>query len=543
MCLFTYSKQLDVKNTSRYYIYDTESKLYKNIYKLDEKHNDPMLEELLGEDAKQIKQRDLRRVFMGLNRYYDEGHLPYVYAKLYLDGQEVVHSGHIIENWDEYIDLEKCFTKHKDELLHFIKMMCYRGIPARKFRVIGYIDSKSGEVFPQKIEVYTDSFMGFQESEQEVSQEAVPVDENNDCTDKQKIEQVIEFDELKATSNMVPYDKEGDWIEYMGTVYAGHISRRYLYRLSEVERRIDEWKENKKINGEWLEGILHDDYISKRTIKYQGKEYELVLGGTYYSLEAAIDQLKSVYLFAFIVILIMSIILAYSLWKNEQKARELEENRKRLVDAIGHELKTPLAVLRAYSEGLRDNIVEEKRTHYLQVIMDEVDRMNELIVKMLTLSKMESEAYVLKRKCFCLNDLVYQVIQNQQALIDKKELRLQIDEIEKIKISADCKSIEYVISNLLSNAVRHTTNKGKIYIHISSGLFSIENEGQPIKEEHQSSIWTPFFKGEEGDNRTGEGTGLGLAIVRQILNQHHIKHGVCNTDIGVKFWFEIKSVL
>ena len=211
------------------------------------------------------------------------------------------------------------------------------------------------------------------------------------------------------------------------------------------------------------------------------------------------------------------------------------------VDAIAHELKTPLGMIQAYSEGLKEKIAEDKREEYLEVIIDETVKMNELILEMLDLAKLENKAYILKRETFSMQELIEVVIKNRSKLIEDRSLEVVMTIPEDREITADYKCMQKVINNLFLNAIQHTEIGGKIKISILGHKVAVENEGLPIPEEKLELVWDPFYKIEEINNRSSKGSGLGLSIVRNMLELHDIPYGVENTEHGVKFWFKLNK--
>lgn len=270
-----------------------------------------------------------------------------------------------------------------------------------------------------------------------------------------------------------------------------------------------------------------------------GKNYYLVVNTVSFPLEIAIKNLVPVYVFSLIMIVLLVVILSRGLWKTYEKQILLEKNRRELTDTIGHELKTPLGIIRTYSEGLKEHISEEKRDHYLEVIIDETAKMDELILEMLDLSKLESKAYTLKEETFCLNTLIQEVLKNKERLFENQELEVTFTADQEWEIVADYKRMMQVINNLVINAIIHTPEGGKIQISIEKRRVVIENEGEPIPENQLPLIWDAFYKGDKEKERCERGTGLGLSIVRNVLELHKMPYGATNTDGGVKFWFEL----
>ncbi len=224
---------------------------------------------------------------------------------------------------------------------------------------------------------------------------------------------------------------------------------------------------------------------------------------------------------------------------------EREKQRRELTSAIAHELKTPLGIIHGYCEGLQENIREEKRDHYLGVILDETEKMDALVLEMLDLSKLESEAYRLRVESFSLGELAREEVERYRPAAQQKGLHLEVRTDGDGVMTADRGRIAQVVSNFLSNAVRHTPEGGAVQVHVTQekGLLrvEVENEGPPIPEEQIDKIWNVFYKGDASRERAKGGTGLGLAIAQNILELHGLEYGACNTEGGVCFWFSQKQ--
>lgn len=206
-------------------------------------------------------------------------------------------------------------------------------------------------------------------------------------------------------------------------------------------------------------------------------------------------------------------------------------------------MKTPLCIIQSYSEGLKEKIAEDKRDHYLAVIIDETNRIDNMVIEMLDLAKLESNTNELVFEKFSLEKLTEKILGRQSKIISEKGITINHNYTNDAQISADLIRIEQVLSNFIWNAINHTPNQGKITIIIScednTHLFSIENEGEKIPPQHIIKIWDAFYKIDKSRIRSKGGTGLGLAIVKNILILHKAEYGVVNTDTGVLFWFKI----
>ncbi|EQH79117.1 HAMP domain protein [Clostridioides difficile DA00310] len=228
--------------------------------------------------------------------------------------------------------------------------------------------------------------------------------------------------------------------------------------------------------------------------------------------------------------------------KDVNKERMLLEQRKELVDTISHEMKTPLGIIRAYTEGLMDEVDEEKKKNYMNVIIEETDRMNNMIVSLLDLSALEAGVSKLNPERFDFIEFVETVA--GRLLIDIPDANFyftyDLPEYE-VFVVADKMRMEQVVENLVINAKKHVVYNGNLDLSITCEngllLFEIYNDGRVIEQDEISKIWSKFYRSVQSQ-RTG-GSGLGLAIVSQILTMQGLEYGVNNRDRGVEFYFMI----
>lgn len=222
-------------------------------------------------------------------------------------------------------------------------------------------------------------------------------------------------------------------------------------------------------------------------------------------------------------------------------AKTAEENRRQMTSNIAHELKTPLAVIHSYAEGLKEHIAEDKRDKYLDVILAEAERTDNMVLEMLDLSRLEAGKVNLSRDEFSLADLTKAIFEKLQMAAETKELLISYEFPEQCTIIADENRIAQVVENFATNAVKYTPAGGCIAVRIQNNrdktTFSIENDSEPLSTEALSKIWDTFYRADE--SRSGGGTGLGLAIAKNIIELHGGKCSVRNTKTGVEFQFKI----
>lgn len=229
--------------------------------------------------------------------------------------------------------------------------------------------------------------------------------------------------------------------------------------------------------------------------------------------------------------------------KDVAQERLLLVQRKELVDSLSHEMKTPLGIIRAYTEGLKDETDETKKQQYMDVILSATERMNSMIVSLLDLSALEAGAIKLSEERFDFIELVETVA--GRLLIDTPNANYyfsyELPE-EKIYIHADKHRIEQALDNLIENAKKNVSTAGEIRLVVTQEKnmlrFSIYNQGKLIPEKDLPKIWMKFYRGESPQSDSSSGSGLGLAIVAQVLSMYKADYGVKNFPNGVEFYFE-----
>ncbi len=220
-----------------------------------------------------------------------------------------------------------------------------------------------------------------------------------------------------------------------------------------------------------------------------------------------------------------------------------EKLREEFVNSASHELKTPIAVIQGYAEGLKELEDEEKRKSYLNVIVKESEKMDKLIRDLLNLSELESNYTQLKVKDFDLVEIVMDELLSFQQLINEKKIKVSFNENQTIIVKADREKMAQVTRNYLSNAIHHVKHELTITVEVvqlTGGYqLRIENSGDTIPQDKLSKIWSSFFKVDKSRSREYGGTGLGLSIVRRICELHGFEYGAENTEKGVAFWVNL----
>ncbi len=233
----------------------------------------------------------------------------------------------------------------------------------------------------------------------------------------------------------------------------------------------------------------------------------------------------------------------------EEKSK-IDEMRKTFISDVSHELKTPIALIQGYSEGLLENVNndEESRKFYAEVILDETNKMDKLVKQLLELMKLEYGKREFNNKEFNIVELEKEVIRKTNVMIEEKQAEIKFDENQDIRVFADDFYIEQVLTNYLTNAIKNVKEMyGEKYIKISNEInkeeqkvcIKVFNTGEQISEENLNRIWNRFYKADESRHREDGGTGIGLAFVKAIMSNYDNKYGVKNLENGVEFYFEL----
>lgn len=236
--------------------------------------------------------------------------------------------------------------------------------------------------------------------------------------------------------------------------------------------------------------------------------------------------------------------------KDIEEKSKIDEMRKQFISDVSHELKTPIALIQGYAEGLVENVNsdEESKEFYAEVILDEANKMDKLVKQLLELMKLEYGRREFNDQRLDIVELTNEVIRKCRVMLEENDIHICFQCKEPIYVCADEFYIEQVITNYFTNAIKHCDEIGgkkEIVIKIERQVennkihFSIFNTGERIAEEDLERIWVRFYKVDSSRNRENGGSGIGLALVRAIMNNYHNNYGIINEENGVRFYFEL----
>lgn len=247
-------------------------------------------------------------------------------------------------------------------------------------------------------------------------------------------------------------------------------------------------------------------------------------------LESAISELKSA---------------NNRLLKDIEQKEKLEQMRNDFLGNVSHELKTPIALIQGYAEGLKEGVNDdaESREFYCDVIMDEAAKMNQMVRSLLELNQLEFGDGKMKFERFDLTELVRGILQSMDILAQQDGVEVIFRQETPVYVWADEYKVEQVVRNYVSNAFHHVGLEKIIEVRIKilqdKARVTVFNTGTAIPEEDVGRIWDKFYKVDKAHTREYGGNGIGLSIVKAIMESFRQKYGVINYDNGVEFWFEL----
>ena len=307
----------------------------------------------------------------------------------------------------------------------------------------------------------------------------------------------------------------------IGTIFMYFISRR-------IARPIQQLNDVAK-------SMANLDFETKYTITTQDELGELGNSINFLSekLESTIVELKTA---------------NNELQNDIKKKTQIDEMRKEFLSNVTHELKTPIALIQGYAEGLQDNINEdeESKDFYCEVIIDEANKMNSMVKKLLTLNQLEFGNEIVEFARFDVVAVIRSVLQSTDILMKQKNIVLHFEGSDPVFVWADEYLVQEVLTNYISNAIHHVSGVNIIEVKLIRKenviRIAVFNTGEKIPEEDIEKVWIKFYKVDKARTREYGGSGIGLSIVKAIMTSMNQQCGVVNHDTGVEFWFELDTV-
>ncbi len=229
-----------------------------------------------------------------------------------------------------------------------------------------------------------------------------------------------------------------------------------------------------------------------------------------------------------------------------EKSERQDEARRSFISNVSHELKTPIALIQTYAEGLRENVAEDtqQREFYCEVISDEAQRLSQMISRMTMLMQLESGKAELQIDRFDIRHLCERLLERHAPLLEERGISMPVLPVQPFFVWGDALLIDNVMTNYLTNALHYVEENGTIHIGWEPTgnqtlRITVYNSGSHIPESDLSRVWESFYKVDKARTHSYGGTGIGLSVVAAIMRVHRMPYGVCNREDGVEFYIEL----
>ena len=315
----------------------------------------------------------------------------------------------------------------------------------------------------------------------------------------------------------------------------GDITSLFYYpHLKFGEANYDEWKND----------VMLHDFQEERNASYVSDTYEydndfsirysVRVNYRIHSWQAAVDSLKGMYVYSAIIMGICLIIVLSFMGQVYRKKEGLEETRRDFTNAIAHEFKTPLTIVRGLVENMEEEESEEEKAFYQRAIVEQTEIMDKLVQEIVLISKLDSEKFQLQKNSISVYSLIEEQMRKLECLVLEKKLKVRYQMNEDFVIEGDRLYLAKAFFNLLENAVSYNKEKGTISISIEKNRCLIENTADLISEEDLPHLCEMFFRGDKSRNTEGNHRGLGLYLSKRIFDMHDIQLAIENTEVGVR---------
>ena len=267
---------------------------------------------------------------------------------------------------------------------------------------------------------------------------------------------------------------------------------------------------------------------------YSIPDYTLVIRSVEYPWKEAFDSLKHIYIWGGVLTLLCAGLVLWAVEKTFRRRAILEERQRDFTNAIAHEMKTPLAVIRGFAENLEEDINKEKRTYYLEQIIGQTERMDDMVKEMVFITKLDLKEYRPVKEQISVRELIREIIAAYSTRFEEKRLEVNVNCGTDFLIYGDKGLIEKAFSNLIANAADHNRYEGKIRIDIERDKCVIQNTGEGIPEEDLPHVCDLFFTGSKSRSGGEKHLGVGLYLAEKIFRADGLGMKVENTDNGVR---------
>ncbi len=328
----------------------------------------------------------------------------------------------------------------------------------------------------------------------------------------------------------------------------------YYYRTAGLYERWSRWNASSYLHDfpqqeefVWEAGIAEPPFEEEAStfVIYRGR-YRLKIGmanapSAYAEIRmearpwhAAMDYMKYIYLVALAFTLASMAKVIYAFRQTSKKQAALEETRRDFINAMAHELKTPLGVIRNFAENLMEHNMEEKRDYYLSQIIGQTEEMDGLVTEMIGLSKLESEKLELRKETVSFAKLIREQMERFSPMLREKNLQVRYEEKADFLVEGDREYLARAVWSLLSNAVDYNIPGGSILVRTEGERCIIENTGFPMGEEQLVHAFDLFYTEDQSRSGKDRHMGMGLFLAKKILELHGMGIALENTGDGVR---------
>lgn len=338
--------------------------------------------------------------------------------------------------------------------------------------------------------------------------------------------------EALEVSLLFPYLVSGgyeQWLQWTGNEYLQDFDSQIDISIPRLEQTLTEFNDDSYVLP--AQDILYNPVW---TDKDDSSRFYLALRFESHPWAAAIHYLTPIYLTGLALMLTGIAKVIYTANQISKQRNAMEEIRRDFTNAMAHELKTPLSVIRGFAENLLEYNMEEKRDYYLTQIISQTEQMDQLTAEMITISKMDSQQLVLEKEPVSLSELIREQMTRLAPVIQEKNLQVHYSCDKDFVIDGDRNYLAKAVWNLLSNAVSYNVPDGRIFIRTDGRSCAIENTGNPLSQEQLDHAFDMFYSGDKSRTSKDKHMGIGLFLARKILELHHLNISLENTRTGIR---------
>ncbi|EET61629.1 ATPase/histidine kinase/DNA gyrase B/HSP90 domain protein [Marvinbryantia formatexigens DSM 14469] len=314
-----------------------------------------------------------------------------------------------------------------------------------------------------------------------------------------------------------------DWKRWKNSDYLQHTVP------EDLENYYGSFSEKVRMSSEAFQPRFKEDY----TVSIGNRTCDLTLLSECRPWAAAMDYMKYVYLAGFLLMTACMTAVMFVVHKNEERRSRLEENQRDFINAMAHEMKTPLGIIRGFAENLQENTVAEKKDYYLQQIIGQTEVMDSMVADIIGAARLESQHLVLQKEMISVNNLLRKQLGKFGPLIEEKGVSLQFSMQEVFELEGDNKYLEKAFANLIDNAVSYCDRGGIIKIVTDAQGCRIENTCASVQEEDVQRAFDIFYRGKRTASAEKH-LGIGLYLARKILNLHAVRITAEKTPDGFR---------